>query len=151
MSDIALKPKTQDIIVDEVFPHAPKTIWKTLTSGELIGRGGTSVVELTKRIHRLIERGGTELLADAVQSHDAAAHLLSGPPVAVEQNHAVRWRGNASAETEHEQRLLQWLQHFGRFTPAHPMRHLHRDRSHIREPGLLHLFRAPGDCLIERR
>jgi uncharacterized protein YndB with AHSA1/START domain len=38
MSDIALKPKTQDIIVDEVFPHAPETIWKTLTSGELIGR-----------------------------------------------------------------------------------------------------------------
>lgn len=25
-------------MVDEVFPHAPETIWKTLTSGELIGR-----------------------------------------------------------------------------------------------------------------
>jgi hypothetical protein len=33
-----LKPETQDIIVDEVFPHAPETIWKTLTSGDLIGR-----------------------------------------------------------------------------------------------------------------
>jgi uncharacterized protein YndB with AHSA1/START domain len=38
MNDAALKPETQDIVVDEVFPHAPETIWKTLTSGELIGR-----------------------------------------------------------------------------------------------------------------
>ena len=34
----ALKPDTQDIVVDEVFPHAPETIWKALTTGELIGR-----------------------------------------------------------------------------------------------------------------
>ena len=26
---------TQDIVVDEVFPHAPETLWKTLTTGEL--------------------------------------------------------------------------------------------------------------------
>ena len=38
MNDAALKPATQDIVVDEVFPHAPETIWKTLTTGELIGR-----------------------------------------------------------------------------------------------------------------
>jgi uncharacterized protein YndB with AHSA1/START domain len=38
MSDTALKFETKDIVVDEVFPHAPATIWKTLTSGELIGR-----------------------------------------------------------------------------------------------------------------
>jgi uncharacterized protein YndB with AHSA1/START domain len=43
MNDAALKPGTQDsgtqeIVVDEVFPHAPETIWKTLTSGDLIGR-----------------------------------------------------------------------------------------------------------------
>jgi uncharacterized protein YndB with AHSA1/START domain len=38
MNDAALKPDTQDIVVDEVFPHAPETIWKTLTTGELIGR-----------------------------------------------------------------------------------------------------------------
>ena len=38
MSDAALKSATQDIVVDEVFPHAPETIWKTLTTGELIGR-----------------------------------------------------------------------------------------------------------------
>jgi uncharacterized protein YndB with AHSA1/START domain len=38
MNDAALKPDTQDIVVDEVLAHAPETIWKTLTTGELIGR-----------------------------------------------------------------------------------------------------------------
>ncbi len=38
MTEAALKTDTQDIVVDEVFPHAPETIWKTLTTGELIGR-----------------------------------------------------------------------------------------------------------------
>jgi len=38
MNEAALKPDTHDIVVDEVFPHAPETIWKTLTTGELIGR-----------------------------------------------------------------------------------------------------------------
>jgi uncharacterized protein YndB with AHSA1/START domain len=38
MNDALLKNKTQDIVVDEVFPHAPEALWKTLTSGDLIGR-----------------------------------------------------------------------------------------------------------------
>jgi uncharacterized protein YndB with AHSA1/START domain len=38
MNDTALKSATQDIVVDEVFPHAPETIWKALTTGELISR-----------------------------------------------------------------------------------------------------------------
>ncbi|MGJ4855895.1 SRPBCC domain-containing protein [Labrys sp. KB_33_2] len=38
MNDLALKPHTQEIVVDEVFPHAPETIWKALTSGDLIAR-----------------------------------------------------------------------------------------------------------------
>ena len=42
MNDAALKTPAQetlqDIVVDEVFPHAPETIWKALTTGELIGR-----------------------------------------------------------------------------------------------------------------
>ncbi len=32
MNEAALKSDTQDIVVDEVFPHAPEMIWKTLTS-----------------------------------------------------------------------------------------------------------------------
>ncbi|GLS28613.1 Uncharacterized conserved protein YndB, AHSA1/START domain [Mesorhizobium albiziae] len=38
MNDTALKSSTRDIVVDEVFPHAPETIWKTLTTGQLIAR-----------------------------------------------------------------------------------------------------------------
>lgn len=43
MTDSALQSAqqesaTQEIIVDEIFPHAPAVIWKTLTTGELIGR-----------------------------------------------------------------------------------------------------------------
>ncbi|KRA56707.1 ATPase [Caulobacter sp. Root655] len=38
MTDAALKSDTQDIAVDEVFPHSPEAIWKALTTGELIGR-----------------------------------------------------------------------------------------------------------------
>jgi uncharacterized protein YndB with AHSA1/START domain len=38
MNDAALKSSMQDIVVDEVLPHAPETIWKVLTTGELIGR-----------------------------------------------------------------------------------------------------------------
>jgi uncharacterized protein YndB with AHSA1/START domain len=32
-----MQESVQDIVVDEVFPHAPEVIWKTLTSGELMG------------------------------------------------------------------------------------------------------------------
>jgi uncharacterized protein YndB with AHSA1/START domain len=38
MNDAALKVDAQEIVVDEVFPHAPETIWKMLTSSDLIGR-----------------------------------------------------------------------------------------------------------------
>jgi uncharacterized protein YndB with AHSA1/START domain len=38
MNDAAVKPVTQDIVVDEVFPHAPETIWQTLTTPALMGR-----------------------------------------------------------------------------------------------------------------
>jgi uncharacterized protein YndB with AHSA1/START domain len=38
MNETALKSHIQQIVVDDVFPHAPETIWKTLTNGELMGR-----------------------------------------------------------------------------------------------------------------
>jgi uncharacterized protein YndB with AHSA1/START domain len=38
MSEAALKTVTQDIIVEEVFPHAPEVVWKTLTTPDLMGR-----------------------------------------------------------------------------------------------------------------
>jgi uncharacterized protein YndB with AHSA1/START domain len=43
MTQAALKPgipapDTRSIVVEEVFPHAPETIWKALTTGALIAR-----------------------------------------------------------------------------------------------------------------
>ncbi len=38
MNDVALKTDTQTIVVDEVFPHAVETLWKTLTDGALMIR-----------------------------------------------------------------------------------------------------------------
>ena len=38
MNIAALNSHTRNIIVDEVFPHAPETIWKTLTASDLVGR-----------------------------------------------------------------------------------------------------------------
>jgi uncharacterized protein YndB with AHSA1/START domain len=38
MNDNALRTGTQDIVVEEVLPHAPEAIWKALTKGELISR-----------------------------------------------------------------------------------------------------------------
>jgi uncharacterized protein YndB with AHSA1/START domain len=38
MNYAALKSETHEIVVDEVLPHAPETIWKALTTGKLIGR-----------------------------------------------------------------------------------------------------------------
>jgi len=38
MNEAARKFETQDIVVEDVLPHTPETIWKTLTAGELIGR-----------------------------------------------------------------------------------------------------------------
>jgi uncharacterized protein YndB with AHSA1/START domain len=38
MSEASPSAGTQDIVVEEVFPHPPETIWKALTTGDLIGR-----------------------------------------------------------------------------------------------------------------
>ena len=38
MTQAAMKVDTQDIVVEQVLPHAPETIWKALTTGELIAR-----------------------------------------------------------------------------------------------------------------
>jgi uncharacterized protein YndB with AHSA1/START domain len=38
MTEAALKTATRDIIVEEVFPHAPPVVWKTLTTPELMVR-----------------------------------------------------------------------------------------------------------------
>ena len=38
MNAIVTMAETREIVVDEVFPHKPEILWKTLTSAELMGR-----------------------------------------------------------------------------------------------------------------
>jgi uncharacterized protein YndB with AHSA1/START domain len=38
VNDAATLAETREIVVDEVFPHAPDVVWKTLTTPELMGR-----------------------------------------------------------------------------------------------------------------
>jgi len=38
MTQAALVADSHDIVVDEVFPHAPEVVWKTLTTPELMAR-----------------------------------------------------------------------------------------------------------------
>lgn len=38
MTDAATVQAANDIVFDEIFPHAPATIWKALSSGDLINR-----------------------------------------------------------------------------------------------------------------
>jgi uncharacterized protein YndB with AHSA1/START domain len=38
MNDASARAGTQDIVVEELFPHSPETIWKALTTGDLIAR-----------------------------------------------------------------------------------------------------------------
>jgi uncharacterized protein YndB with AHSA1/START domain len=38
MSDTSLNASTQEIVVDKVFPHAPETIWKALTTAQHMSR-----------------------------------------------------------------------------------------------------------------
>ena len=38
MSDAAVMADSHEIVVDEVFPHAPEVVWKTLTTAKLMGR-----------------------------------------------------------------------------------------------------------------
>ena len=38
MSTAALTAETKDIVIDDVFPHTAETIWRALTSAQLIAR-----------------------------------------------------------------------------------------------------------------
>lgn len=38
MTESLSRPATQDIVVEEVFPHAPETLWAVLADGDLMAR-----------------------------------------------------------------------------------------------------------------
>ena len=63
MNDTALQPATQDIVVEEVLPHPPEAIWKTLTTGALMARWlmeprGFAPVEGTRFTYQTKPAGG---------------------------------------------------------------------------------------------
>ena len=59
-----MQESAQDIVVDEVFPHTPEVIWKTLTSGELMGRwlmAPTGFEPVKRQALHLPDHGGRRL------------------------------------------------------------------------------------------
>nr|WP_295887738.1 SRPBCC domain-containing protein [uncultured Devosia sp.] len=63
MTDVEFMPATQAIVVDEVFPHAPETLWRTITDGELMARWlmrptGFAAVEGTRFTYQTTPAGG---------------------------------------------------------------------------------------------
>jgi len=38
MNDVVVLADSQEIVVDEVFPHAPDVVWRTITTPELMAR-----------------------------------------------------------------------------------------------------------------
>jgi uncharacterized protein YndB with AHSA1/START domain len=38
MNDAVSQSQSSDIVIDDIFPHTPETIWKALTSGALMSR-----------------------------------------------------------------------------------------------------------------
>ena len=84
MNDAALKPDTQDIVVDEVFPHTLETIWKTLTSANLMGRwlmmpAGFEPVE-GKHFTYQTTPAGALAVAQGLDRPDAAQLAAAGSP-----------------------------------------------------------------------
>lgn len=62
MTALDLQPVTQDIVVDEILPHAPEVIWTALTSSKLIARwimepAGFAPVEGTRFTFRTTPAG----------------------------------------------------------------------------------------------
>jgi uncharacterized protein YndB with AHSA1/START domain len=38
MNNLAVKPATTSIVIDEVFPHRAEVLWRAITNGDLMGR-----------------------------------------------------------------------------------------------------------------
>jgi uncharacterized protein YndB with AHSA1/START domain len=100
MNDAAVKSDTQDIIVEEVFPHAPEIIWKTLTSGDLMGRwlhmmpSGFAAVKGTRFTYQTTPAG----------AWDGVIHceVLEAVP---NQRLAYAWKGGHEGNTGYGSRL----------------------------------------------
>jgi uncharacterized protein YndB with AHSA1/START domain len=100
MNQAALKSATQDIVVEEVFPHTPEMIWKALTTGELIGRWlhmtpvGFAAVKGTRFTYQTTPAGAW----DGVIS----CEVLEAKP---NERLAYTWKGGDEANDDYGSRL----------------------------------------------
>lgn len=99
MTALDLRPATQEIVVDEILPHAPETIWKALTSSALIARwimepSGFAPVEGTRFTFRTTPAG----------AWDGTIHcrVLEVIP---NQSLAYSWKGGDDGNTGYGSRL----------------------------------------------
>ena len=110
MNDAALESETQDIVIDEVFPHAPETLWKTLTSGELMARWlrmpstGFEPVK-GKRFTYQTTPGG---------AWDGVIHceVLEAIP---NQRLVYSWKSGHAENVGYGAPLVDWMSHYGVF------------------------------------
>ena len=100
MNETALKSHTQQIVVDDVFPHAPETIWKTLTDGELMGRW----LGMTPTGFELVKGKRFTYQTTAAGAWDGVIHceVLEVNP---NQRLAYSWRGGHEGNTGYGSRL----------------------------------------------
>jgi uncharacterized protein YndB with AHSA1/START domain len=99
MNSAVLKPQTQDIVVDEVLPHAPETVWKALTDGALMARWmmaptGFAAVVGTRFTYK----------TKPVGAWDGTIHceVLEVNP---QERFSYAWRGGEDANTGYGSRL----------------------------------------------
>ena len=90
---------TRDIVIDEVFPHAPETLWKALTTGALMARWlmdpkGFEPVEGNRFTYQTTPAGAWDGVIHCV--------VLSVVP---NQRFAYSWIGGDDANTGYGSRL----------------------------------------------
>ena len=110
MNDTASKSLTQDIVVEEVLPHAPEMIWKALTSGELIKRWlkmpseGFEPVKGKRFTFRTTPAGAWDGVIDC--------HVLEALP---NQRLVYSWKGGHAGNVGYGAPLVDWMSHYGVF------------------------------------
>jgi uncharacterized protein YndB with AHSA1/START domain len=94
MSDDTLKAETREIVVDEVFPHRPETIWATLVRPDLMARW-----------LRMTPVGFEPVVGNRFTYHTSAAGEWDGTirceviEVVPQQRLAYSWSGGDAANT----------------------------------------------------
>jgi len=100
MNDAASKADTQDIVLEEVFPHAPETLWKALTTGELIARW----IQMTPIGFELVKGNRFTFATKAAGAWDGVIHcqVLEAVP---NERFVFAWKGGHESNVEYGSKL----------------------------------------------